>query len=95
MSTVFGSLTDTPFEPTSALGQVSCTPLKVLIDVYTPCHTSELISMWQILCGDDVILRKVFSHLLEVLNLSLPYQEKHKGNKIIRHCTQIPQTVSR
>ena len=50
--------------------------------------------MWQILCGDEAVLRKVFAQLLEVLTLSLPYQEKNKGNKIVRHCTEMPQSVS-
>ena len=50
--------------------------------------------MWQVLCGDEAILRKVFTYLLEVLNLSLPYQEKNKGNKIVRHPTDIPKSVS-
>ena len=49
--------------------------------------------MWQVLCGDEAILRRVFLQLLEVLTLSLPYQEKHKGNKIVLHPTEIPKAV--
>lgn len=55
---------------------------------------SELIDMWQVLCGDEAILRRVFSQLLEVLTLSLPYQEKHKGSKIVRHRTETPHSVN-
>lgn len=47
------------------------------------------------LCGDETILRKVFSQLLEVLTLSLPYQEKHKGNKIVRHRTETPHSATK
>lgn len=49
--------------------------------------------MWQVLCGDETVLRKVIAQLLEVLTLSLPYQEKHKGNKIVRYHTETPQSV--
>jgi hypothetical protein len=54
---------------------------------------SEVIDMWQVLCGDEDILRKVFSQLLEVLSLSLPYQEKHKGSKVVRQRTETPHSV--
>lgn len=54
---------------------------------------SELIDMWQVLCGDEAILRKVFVQLLEVLTLSLPYQERNKGNRTIRYHTETPQSV--
>lgn len=50
--------------------------------------------MWQVLCGEESVLRRVFSQLLEVLTLTLPYQEKHKGNKVLRYPTETPQTVS-
>lgn len=55
---------------------------------------SELIDMWQVLCSDEAVLNKVFTQLLEVLTLSLPYQEKTKGNKVIRYPTDLPQSVS-
>ena len=55
---------------------------------------SELIDMWQVLCGDEDILRKVFAQLLEVLSLTLPYQEKQRGNKIVRQRTETPHSVS-
>ena len=57
-----------------------------------PC--SELVNMWKVLAGDEAILKRVFSHLLGVLNLSLPYHEKMKGSKVTRSQTDMPQTVS-
>ncbi len=50
--------------------------------------------MWQVLSSEEIILKSVFTQLLEVLNLSLPYQEKHKGNRIVRHHTETPHAVS-
>ncbi len=50
--------------------------------------------MWKVLTGEEGILHRVFAHLLEVLNLSLPYQEKNKGGKIVRVVTEVPQSVS-
>lgn len=50
--------------------------------------------MWKVLSGEETISKRVFSHLLEVLNLSLPYQEKHKGSKIVRYATDTPHIVS-
>ena len=92
MSPVFRASIDTSFEPDSAVGQVCL--LNYLIDGLMFRIDSELIDMWQVLCGDEAILRKVFSQLLEVLTLTLPYQEKHKGNKIVRHRTETPHSVN-
>ena len=50
--------------------------------------------MWKVLAGEEGILHRVFAHLLEVLNLSLPYQERNKGNKIVHYATDVPQSVS-
>lgn len=56
--------------------------------------------MWQVLTGDLQLLQQVFAHLLEVLSLSLPYQEKRKAsskNKTtssVRGETTIPKAVS-
>lgn len=51
--------------------------------------------MWHVLAGDPQLLQQVFSHLLEVLSLSLPYQEKAKGGgKTTRAETSIPKAVS-
>lgn len=51
--------------------------------------------MWHVLAGEPQLLRMVFSHLLEVLALSLPYQEKVKGQgRITRVETDIPKAVS-
>lgn len=55
---------------------------------------SELIDMWKVLSGEENMLKKVFAQLLEVLTLSLPYQEKNKGNKIVRLHTETPQSVN-
>ncbi len=49
--------------------------------------------MWQVLAGDVQLVRQVFAHLLEVLLLSLPYQEKRKGNRTVRVETSIPKAV--
>ena len=56
----------------------------------------NLIAMWHILAGEPQLLKIVFSNLLEVLSLSLPYQEKAKGQgKTSRVETAIPKAVSR
>ena len=54
----------------------------------------NLVAMWQVLTGDAQLIEKVFVHLLEVLFLSLPYQEKTKGNRTIRLETDTPKAVS-
>ena len=50
--------------------------------------------MWHVLTGEAQLVRQVFSNLLEVLSLSLPYQEKIKSNRTIRIETEIPKSVS-
>ena len=53
------------------------------------------MEMWHILAGEPQLLKMVFSNLLEVLSLSLPYQEKAKGQgKVSRVETTIPKAVS-
>lgn len=37
---------------------------------------SNLIAMWEVLTGDIPLFRSVLNHLMEVLTLSLPYQER-------------------
>lgn len=37
---------------------------------------SNLVAMWEVLTGDQVLTRAVFNHLMEVLELTLPYHEK-------------------
>ena len=54
----------------------------------------NLVAMWQVLTGEVQLVQQVFFHLLEVLSLSLPYQEKTKGNRMKRMETSIPKTVS-
>jgi len=49
--------------------------------------------MWHVLTGEAQLVRQVFSNLLEVLSLSLPYQEKIKSNRTIRIETEIPKSV--
>ena len=53
------------------------------------------MAMWHVLAGEAQLLRMVFSHLLEVLSLSLPYQEKAKGQgRTTRVETSVPKAVS-
>ena len=49
--------------------------------------------MWHVLTGEPKLVREVFAHLLEVLTLSLPYQEKMKSNRTLRIETDIPKAV--
>ena len=49
--------------------------------------------MWHVLTGEPKLVREVFAHLLEVLTLSLPYQEKIKNNRTLRIETDIPKAV--
>ena len=51
--------------------------------------------MWHVLAGETQLLKMVFTNLLEVLSLSLPYQEKAKGQgKVTRMETTVPKAVS-
>ena len=51
--------------------------------------------MWHILAGEAHLLKSVFLNLLEVLSLSLPYQEKAKGQgKVTIIETTLPKAVS-
>ena len=50
--------------------------------------------MWQVLVGEGQLVRQVFDQLLEVISLSLPYQEKRKGSNFIRVETATPKAVS-
>ena len=55
----------------------------------------NLVAMWHVLAGEPQLLRMVLSHLLEVLSLSLPYQEKAKGQgRVTRVETTSPKAVS-
>ena len=54
----------------------------------------NLVAMWHVLAGETQLLRMVFTNLLEVLSLSLPYQEKAKGHgRITRMETTVPKAV--
>ena len=50
--------------------------------------------MWQVFVGEGPLIEQVFTTLLEVISLSLPYQEKVKGTKTVRVETAIPKAVS-
>ena len=52
------------------------------------------MAMWQILGGEPQLAKDVLINLLEVLSLSLPYQEKSKSNETIRVETPVPKAVS-
>lgn len=56
---------------------------------------SNLVAMWHVLAGETQLLRMVFTNLLEVMALSLPYQEKAKGQgRVTRMETTVPKAVS-
>lgn len=54
----------------------------------------HLVSMWQVLVGEGQLVRQVFDQLLEVISLSLPYQEKRKGSNFIRVETATPKAAT-
>ncbi|CAI8027043.1 Maestro heat-like repeat-containing protein family member 1 [Geodia barretti] len=55
----------------------------------------NLVAMWHILAGEAHLLKSVFLNLLEVLSLSLPYQEKAKGQgKVTIIETTLPKAAS-
>ena len=50
--------------------------------------------MWEIMIGDKQLAKIIFDHLLEVIALTLPYQEKDFGGTITRTETHTPKAVS-
>ena len=73
----------------------------IYIYIYTHIHNvslhvyRNLVAMWHVLTGETQLLRMVFTNLLEVLSLSLPYQEKAKGQgRTTRVETVVPKAVS-
>jgi hypothetical protein len=55
----------------------------------------NLVAMWHIIAGEAHLLKSVFLNLLEVLSLSLPYQEKAKGQgKVSIVETTLPKAAS-
>lgn len=50
--------------------------------------------MWEIIIGDKQLAKIIFEHLLEVIQLTLPYQEKEIGGTITRTETHTPKAVS-
>ena len=54
-----------------------------------------MVAMWHVLTGETQLLRMVFTNLLEVMSLSLPYQEKAKGQgRVTRVEANVPKAVS-
>lgn len=50
--------------------------------------------MWEIMIGDKQLAKIIFEHLLEVIALTLPYQEKEFGGTVTRTETHTPKAVS-
>ena len=50
--------------------------------------------MWDVMTGDVQLMKNVFIHLLDVLSLTLPYQEKARGNITVKVETSVPKAVS-
>ena len=42
----------------------------------------NLINMWEIMIGDKQLAKIIFEHLLEVIALTLSYQEKEFGGTV-------------
>ncbi len=53
----------------------------------------QWVSMWQVFVGEGPLLEQVLTHLLEVVTLSLPYQEKIKSGKTLHVETTVPKAV--
>lgn len=53
-----------------------------------------MVAMWDVMTGDVQLMKNVFTHLLEVLSLTLPYQEKPRGNITVKIETSVPKAVS-
>ena len=54
----------------------------------------NLINMWEIMIGDKQLAKIIFEYLLEVIALTLPYQEKEFGVSVTRTETHTPKAVS-
>jgi hypothetical protein len=55
----------------------------------------NMVAMWHVLTGETQLLRMVFTNLLEVMSLSLPYQEKAKGQgRVTRVEANVPKAAS-
>ena len=55
---------------------------------------SNLVELWQVLTGDVKLMKSVILHLLEVISLTLPYQEKARGSVMTKVETAVPKAVS-
>ena len=70
-----------------------------LITLCLPWHLllfvcSNMVAMWDVMTGDVQLMKNVFTHLLEVLSLTLPYQEKPRGSITVKVETPVPKAVS-
>lgn len=50
--------------------------------------------MWEVIIGDKQLAKTIFEHLLEVIVLTLPYQEREVAGTITRTETHTPKAVS-
>lgn len=76
-----------------AQNEIQDMPTFALLLHFATCR--NLVAMWHVLSGEAQLLRQVFMHLLEVLSLSLPYQEKPKSQgRTTRIETSVPKAVS-
>ena len=53
-----------------------------------------MVAMWDVMTGDLQLIKDVLNHLLEVLSLTLPYQEKPRGSISVKIETPVPKAVS-
>ena len=53
-----------------------------------------MVAMWDVMTGNVQLMKNVFTHLLEVLSLILPYQVKPRGNSTVKVETPVPKAVS-
>ena len=55
-----------------------------------------MVEIWKILSKDPQVTTIILDHMLEVLQKSLPYEEKpQEGKEPARKATQVPLAVSR
>lgn len=60
-------------------------------------HCSEVVEIWQILAQDAPLTTAILEHFLELLQKSLPYEEKtdpRDKTKVTRTATAVPLAVS-
>ena len=52
-----------------------------------------MVAMWDVMTGDLQLMKNVLTHLLEVLSLTLSYQEKSRGSISVKIETPVPKAV--